>query len=115
MARFPDSDLSHAVWLGWLPLTLISFAGLGVAIAGDMWLTPSSGASHPKRGAAAPGDVVTAQAAAGELLAGGECGLAAFVRPPADLRSDGSLWASSLVVCVFAERVDLGASTGLAR
>ena len=97
--QVPDSDLCHAVWLGWLPLTLISFAGLGVAIARDMWLTPSSGTSDPERAAAA-GDVVTAQAAAGELLARGECGLTAFTTPPTDLQFDGSLWASSLAVLV---------------
>ena len=98
--QVPDSDLCHAVWLGWLPLTLITFAGLGVAIARDMWLTPSSGTSDPERGAAAAGDVVTAQAAAGELIARGECGLTAFTSPPADIWCDGALWTSSLAVLV---------------
>ena len=30
-----DSDLCHAAWLGWLPLTLVEFAGPDVALVGD--------------------------------------------------------------------------------
>ena len=45
-----DGDLPRAVWLGWLPLSLVDFAGPGIAQVGDAWLTaPSagSGASRP--------------------------------------------------------------------
>ena len=52
-----DSDLHHAVWLGWLPLTLVGLAGPGVALAADTCLTAparrSGGLGH-----AAPGDIV---------------------------------------------------------
>ena len=40
----PESDPGRAAWLGWLPLTLLDFAGRGLALAGDMWLAaPSRG------------------------------------------------------------------------
>ena len=40
----PASDLGRAAWLGWLPLTLLDFAGRGLALAGDTWLAaPSRG------------------------------------------------------------------------
>lgn len=94
-----DSDLCRAAWLGWLPLTLLEFAGPGLALSGDLWLTASSGASEGERGVV-DGHVVTAQAAAAELLARVECGLTAFTSPPADLQADGSLWTSSLAVLV---------------
>lgn len=94
-----DSDLCRAAYLGWLPLTLLDFVGPGFASAGDVWLTATSGASEGGLGDAG-GDVVTAQAAAGELLARGECGLTAFTSPLADLQSEGSLWMSSLAVLV---------------
>ena len=94
-----DSDLCRAAWLGWLPLTLLDYVGPGFALAGDAWLTVSSGASEGGHGATGA-DVVTAQAAAAELIARGECGLTAFTSPPADIWSDGSMWPSSLAVLV---------------
>ena len=94
-----DSDLCRAAWLGWLPLTLLDFVGPGVALSGDVWLTGSSAAAEGGRGPAR-GDVVTAQAAAAELIARGQCGLTAFTSFPAALWQDGSLWASSLGVLV---------------
>ena len=45
----PASDLRRAAWLGWLPLTLLDYAGPGLALAGDMWL------AAPSRGLAPPG------------------------------------------------------------
>ena len=93
-----DRDLLHAAWLGWLPLTLVEFAGPGVALVGDAWLTALSGRSEcPRR--AVVGDVVTALDAAGELFARRDSGLTAFTHRPADL-SDESLWASSVAVLV---------------
>ena len=35
-------------WLGWLPLTLLEFAGPGIALAGDGWLTVPAGRSVPR-------------------------------------------------------------------
>ena len=94
-----DSDLCRAVWLGWLPLTLLDFAGPGLALSGDVWLTGSSAASEGGHGATGAG-VVTAQAAATELIARGRCGLTAFTSSPPALWQDGSLWTSSLGVLV---------------
>ena len=93
-----DSDLHHAVWLGWLPLTLVGFAGPGVALAGDKWLTAPSGRSKGL-GHAAAGDIVTARDAADELIARGERGLTAFTNCSADVLH-GPLWASSVAVLV---------------
>ena len=40
----PESDLGRAASLGWLPLTLLDFAGRGLALAGDTWrAAPSRG------------------------------------------------------------------------
>lgn len=94
-----DSDLRHAAWLGWLPLTLVEFAGPGVALAGDTWLTAPSGRSEGP-GHAAPGDIVSAQDAAGELSARDERGLTAFANRPGDVLTDGPLWASSVAMLV---------------
>ena len=92
------SDLHHAVWLGWLPLTLVGFAGPGVALAGDKWLTAPSCRSKGL-GHAAAGDIVTARDAADELIARGERGLTAFRNCSADVLH-GPLWASSVAVLV---------------
>ena len=94
-----DSDLTHAAWLGWLPLTLVDWAGPDIAVAGDTWLTgPPPGRS--KSGPVAPGDVVTVDGAAGELLVRRECGLTVFTNRPADVPADGRLCASSVAVSV---------------
>ena len=93
-----DSGLRHAAWLGWLPLTLVEFAGPGVALVGDTWLTvPFDRSRCPRR--AVTGDVVTALDAAGELIARRESGLTAFTHRSAELSSE-SLWASSVAVLV---------------
>ena len=106
-----DSDLCHAAWLGWLPLSLVEFAGPGVAQAGDTWLTaPSRGSDRQPRAVA--GDVVTARDAADELMARRESGLTAFTNRPADLSPDGSLWASSVALLVAD---DLAAHVGRLR
>ena len=94
-----DSDLHHAVWLGWLPLTLVGFAGPGVALAGDTWLTAPSGRSEGP-GHAAAGDIVTARDAAGELIARGQRGLTAYTNRPGDVMPRGPLWASSVALLV---------------
>ena len=94
-----DFDLRHAAWLGWLPLDVVAFAGPGVALAGDTWLTVPLGRSEGPRHVVA-GDFVTAQDAAGELIARGECGLTAYTNSPGDVSSDGPLWASSVAVLV---------------
>ena len=94
-----DFDLRHGAWLGWLPLHLVEFAGPGVALARDRWLTVPSGRSEGPRHVVA-GDLVTAQDAAGELIVRGECGLTAYTNSPADVSSDGPLWASSVAVLV---------------
>ena len=94
-----DFDLRHAAWLGSLPLDVVAFAGSGVALAGDGWLTVPSGRSEGSRHVVA-GDLVSAQDAAGELKARGECGLTAYTNSPRDVSSDGPLWASSVAVLV---------------
>ena len=94
-----DSDLCRAAYLGWLPLTLLDFVGPGFALVGDVWLTATSSASEGGHGATGA-DVVTAQAAAAELIARGECGLIAYTNPSGDFSSDGLLWASSVAVSV---------------
>ena len=94
-----DSDLHLAAWLEWLPLTLVEFAGPGVALVGDTWLTASAGRSQRPRPAVF-GDVVTAQDAAGELIARRESGLTAFTNRPGDVSSDGPLWPSSVALLV---------------
>ena len=94
-----DRDLRYAAWLGWLPLTLVEFAGPGVAVAGDSWLTAPFGRSErPRRPVA--GDVVSALDAAGELVTRRDSGLTAFRNRPGDILSDGPFWASSLAVLV---------------
>ena len=105
-----DRDLRHAAWLGWLPLTLVEFAGPGVALVGDTWLTAPFGRSECPRRVVA-GDVVTALDAAGELIARRESGLTTFTHRPADL-SDESLWVSSVAVLVAD---DLAAHVGRLR
>ena len=94
-----DFDLRHGAWLGWLPLDLVEFAGPGVALARDRWLTVPSRRSEGLRHVVA-GDLVTARDAVGELIARGECGLTAYTNSPGDVSSDGSLWASSVAVLV---------------
>ncbi len=94
-----DSDLRHAAWLGWLPLTLVEFAGPGLALAGDTWLTAPAGCSEPSRPADS-GDVVTALDAAVELIVRRDSGLAASTGCPADVVSDWPFWALSLAVLV---------------
>ena len=106
-----DSDLRDAAWLGWLPLTLVEFAGPGVAVAGDAWLTTPSGGSDLDRAAVA-GDVVTAHDAAGELIARRDRGLSAFTDYLRDVSSDGPMWASSVAVLVAD---DLAAHVGRLR
>ena len=86
----PDCDLGHAAWLGWLPLRLLGFAGPGIAIVGDTWLTAPSGRSDRQRGVVA-GDIVPARDAAGELLVRPDRGLAAFGNRPAQPSSEGSV------------------------
>ena len=101
-------DLRHAAWLGQLPLELVAFAGPGVALAADRWLTAPSGRSQGP-GHVVAGDLVTAQDAASELIARGESGLNAFTRRSGDVSPDGPLWASSvglLVAADLAESVD---------
>ena len=92
------SDLRDVSWLGWLPLTLVEFAGPGVALAGDGWLTVPAGRSVPRP--AACGDVVTALDAAGELVARRDSGLTAFTDRLGDVLSDGPFSASSIAVLV---------------
>ena len=94
-----DLDLRCGAWLGWLPLDLVAFAGPGVALARDRWLTVLSRRSERPRPVVA-GDLVTAQDAAGELVARGECGLTAYTNSPGDVSSDGPLWASSVTLLV---------------
>ena len=94
-----DSDLCHTAWLGWLPLTLVEFAGPGVALVGDTWLTAPSVRSERARHAVS-GDVVTAHDAAGELLARRECGLDAYTTRLGGVSPDIRLWASSVAVSV---------------
>ena len=101
-------DLRHAAWLGQLPLELVPFAGPGVALTRDRWLTAPSGRSQG-RGHVVAGDLVTAQDAASELIVRGESGLNAFTRRSGDVSPDGPLWASSvglLVAADLAESVD---------
>ena len=93
-----DSDLRHAAWLGWLPLTLVEFAGPGVAVTGDTWLTAAGRPERPRRPLA--GDVVSALDAAGELIARRDSGLTVFTSCSGDVVSDGPVWASSLAVLV---------------
>ena len=94
-----DSDLRHAEWLGWLPLTLVEFAGPGVAVTDDMWLTAPAGRSErPRRPVA--GNVVSALDAAGELLARRDSGLTVFTSCSGDIVSNGPVSASSLAVLV---------------
>ena len=94
-----NSDLRHAAWLGWLPLTLVEFAGPGVAVTDDAWLTAPAG--RPERSCRpGVGDVVSPLDAAGELIARRESGLTAFTSCSADVVSDGPVWASSLAVLV---------------
>ena len=92
------SDLRHAAWLGWLPLTLVEFAGPGVAVTGDTWLTAAGRPERPPRPVA--GDVVSALDAAGELIARRDSGLTVFTSCSGDVVSDGPVWASSLAVLV---------------
>ena len=89
-----DRDLRHAAWLGWLPLTLVEFAGPGVALVGDTWLTAPFGRSECPRRVVA-GDVVTALDAAGELIARRESGLTTPPRSPPAAGSSSSAMSRS--------------------
>lgn len=93
-----DSDLSHAAWLGWLPLTLVDWAGPDIAVAGDAWLTGPPGRS--KSGPVVSGDIVTVDDAAGELLARRECGLETYTARPGGFTLEGRLWNSLVAVSV---------------
>ena len=94
-----DFDLRHGAWVGRLPLQVVEFIGPGVAQAGDSWLTaPARRSERP--GCVAAGDLVTAQDAAAELIARGECGLCAFTNRPGYVSPDGPLWASSVAMLV---------------
>ena len=94
-----DSDLRHAAWLGWLPLTLVKFAGPGIAVTDDTWLTvPAGRPERPRRPVV--GDVVGPLDAARELLARRDSGLTAFTDCSGDIVSDGPVSASSLAVLV---------------
>ena len=93
-----DSDLTHAAWLGWLPLALVDWAGPDIAVAGDTWLTDPPGRS--KSGPVVPGDVVTVDDAAGELLARRECGLDTYTARPRDFTLRGRLSDSLVAVSV---------------
>ena len=107
-AEARDSDLSRTAWLGWLPLTPVAFAGPGIALTDDTWLTvPPGRLEQPRRLVA--GDVVSALDAAGELIARRDSGLTAFTTWPGDLVSDGPVGASSpgvLVADDLAAQVD---------
>ena len=94
-----DFDFRHAAWLGQLPLEFVAFAGPGIAVAADNWLTTPSARSQ-RLGHVVSGDLVTAGDAAGELIARGECGLTAYTNRLGDVSSDGPLWASCLTVLV---------------
>lgn len=95
-----DSDLRHAAWLGWLPLTLVEFAGPGVAVTDDTWLTAPAGRPDRLRRPVV-GDVVSPLDAAGELTARRDSGLTVFThRPGNGVLSDGLSWVSSLAVLV---------------
>ena len=94
-----DFDVGHALWLGQLPLELVAFAGPGIALTGDRWLTAPSGRSAGA-GHVVAGDLVTAQDAAGELIARGERGLTAYTNRLGDVPSHGPLWASSVALLV---------------
>ena len=82
------ADPRRASWLGWLPLTLVDWAGPDIAEVGDGWLTGPADGSESRP--AVPGDVITVDDAAGELLARRGCGLGAFTArcpdPPDDVR-----------------------------
>lgn len=94
-----DSDLRHAAWLGWLPLTLVKFAGPDVAVTDDTWLTVPAGRPERPRHPVV-GDVVGPLDAARELLARRDSGLTAFTDCSGDIVSDGPVSASSLAVLV---------------
>ena len=98
-ARLMISTSVAVLGSGWLPLDLVEFAGPGVALARDQWLTVPSRRSEGPRHVVA-GDLVTAQDAAGELIARGECGLTAYTNSPGDVSSDWPLWASSVALLV---------------
>ena len=89
-----DVDLRHAEWLGWLPATLVEFAGPGVAVTDDRWLTaPAGRPERPRRSVV--GDVVSPRDAARELIARRDSGLTAFTNCPGDVVSHGPVWASA--------------------
>ena len=77
----------------------MEFAGPGVAVTGDTWLTAAAGRlERPRRPVA--GDVVSAFDAAGELIARRDSGLTVFTSCSGDVVSDGPVCASSLAVLV---------------
>ena len=80
-------------------MTLVEFAGPGVAVTDDTWLTAPAGRPEcPRRPVA--GDVVSALDAAGELIARRDSGLTVFTNCSGDVVSDGPVRASSLAVLV---------------
>ncbi len=89
-----DVGLSHAAWLGWLPLVTADFAGPDLAVAEDRWLTAPPGRS--RSGRVRPGELVSAVDAAGELLARRACGLDAYALRREDVSADGRLRSSSV-------------------
>lgn len=97
--ELPDADFPRAVWLGWLPLVFLDLETPSVALPGDVWLTASQTASDG--GARVPVAAgVTAEDAAGELAARGQCDLNAFTSSPEGLPSHGVSLASSLALLV---------------
>ena len=99
-----DAGPPGAAWLGWLPLTPVDWAGPDIAEAGDGWLTAPPGRSDFRP--VVPGDVVTVDDAAGELLARRACGLGTFTDRPADVPAAGSFWALSAAASVGDDLVD---------
>ena len=106
-----DFDVGRAAWLGYLPLELLPFAGPGVALVGDTWLTAPPGRSEGA-GHVVAGNLVTARDAAGELIARAERGLTAYTNGLGDVSSDAPRWASLLALLVAD---DLAASVDLLR
>ena len=95
---FTHADHDHAIWLGWLPLTLVGFAGPDIALADDGWLTAAPGRSGD--GCVRPGDLVSPADAASELRMRRHCRLDAYTVRSGDHRPGGRLCESSLALSV---------------